>query len=73
MKCKDCNALHVGNALRQLNVRMKEHILSLKQIPNSSEDLWKLENMSSIALHSIKSGCNFNGAEIFKKIYILIE
>ncbi|TNN18961.1 reverse transcriptase, partial [Schistosoma japonicum] len=56
IKCNDCNAKYVGEISRQLNVRMKEHILCSKHIPKSSNDILKLENKSlSIPLRARNS------------------
>ncbi|TNN21244.1 reverse transcriptase, partial [Schistosoma japonicum] len=69
IKCNDCSAKYVGETSRQLNVRLKEHILCSKHIPKSSNDILKLENKSAIALHSIESGhsIDFNGIKILQK------
>ena len=56
LKCSDCEACYVGQTVRELGVRVKEHERCAGKRPTDETRLKKLENDSAIAAHAVLNG-----------------
>lgn len=55
IKCYVSNTIYMGETYRQLNVWLKNHKQCLKNVPESSVNLKKLENKLATELNSLET------------------